>query len=403
MTDWVRERRTVLGRHDETQQHTSILTLFIGLYNSANYWRDIVANLEQQTAKDVSLVIVDNASQDQTWDLLQGWDPRGFRSVVKVRNPTNLGGIGSLSANLDLFQTEWFATLHQDDIYYKNHVEVLLDQIKSAPPTVAVVTTSMDSLSPNGEKRSSIPRANWILDTKSPLNVFLAHLRFHALPFPAACFRVDALKGIELPWHDTSFPDTELVLRLCGDWEFRTSPVVTMAYRENPASESHVITSTQRANGQAQALIRVFSSMEFKTLLSKVDPAHRDDFFLHASESISMRFEEESLRQSALNTMADVMAVAWGYGSKAVNSHIQIQMTKSGNVFGESFFDFSPIDPPNFSHGELELLAPATKLRAYDSALLPLQRFLVRNALKLLRRIGLRRVRPDLDFDWRQH
>lgn len=55
ITDWIRKYRTVSFLENSNDQHSSSLTIFIGLYNSASFWQDIVANLERQTNKDVSL------------------------------------------------------------------------------------------------------------------------------------------------------------------------------------------------------------------------------------------------------------------------------------------------------------------------------------------------------------
>jgi|TARA_B110000503_G_scaffold104816_2_gene156406 glycosyltransferase involved in cell wall biosynthesis len=380
------------------------LTVFVGLFNAAEYWVEIVDYLESQTFKKCHLLIADNASSDGTWDLMQTWTPEGFQSVTKVRNIANVGGSGNLYANLDLVQTTWVTACHQDDVYYSNHLELHEGLTNAASKRVAIVTSSMDRLNNDSYTPTPVPRVNWIASLDSPADVFLTHLRFHTLPFPAASFRTRALMEVSIPWHDTSFPDTEMIMKLAAEWEFVTSPFCTMAYRENPASESHVITSRQREAGQARALLRVFNSPEVIKIAKSVDQDSWDDFFEHASDSIRLRISNESMRNLVLLSLAETLAIAWGYGSRASNALIQAQMEELSNNFGREFFNFKIVK----SH-DSELANPEIdRSRARFDANSPrrirvvLKRALIRVTFKTLHRFGMLSWREDLNFKWQR-
>lgn len=401
---WLRSNRLLHVSEVNGSLPKAHLTVFIGLYNASDYWQDIVNYLESQTFKHCDLLIADNASSDDTWDLIMKWAPEGFHTVTKSRNPANVGGAGNLYANLDLVQTPWVTTCHQDDLYYPNHLELHQKLTSSAKSRIAMVASSMDRLSHESYKPVPIPRVNWIANLETPADVFLTHLRFHALPFPAASFRTQALSEVETPWHDTSFPDTEMVMKLASNWDFVSSHVCTMAYRENPISESHVITSTQREEGQARALLRVFSSVEVRNIAKSVRPEDRDGFFHHAIESINLRLSSERLRHDVKLSLAESLAMTWGYGSQAVNHFIQDHMSRSGNKFGTGFFDFQLVDLslPRIEEEGAEVDRSKYEPMPGDVLALNLKRSIIKLAFKVLHRLGILAGRKDLDYKWRK-
>ncbi len=401
VSDWVRGLRSV--SESGSRSGESELTIFVGLYNAENYWTDVIQYLESQTYKKCTLLLVDNASNDQTWGLVKSWLPAGFRHVVKVRNPANMGGAGSLFANLDLVKTEWVLTCHQDDWYYPNHFESHARMIRSASDRTAMVTTSMDSLGTAGHLPKPLPRANWISSQRTSTDVFLTHLRFHSLPFPAASFRKKALASVDIPWHDTSFPDTEIVLRLAGAWDFMSDSKCTMAYRENPKSESHVITDKQRRVGQARALIRVFQSESFKGLLRSLEAREWDDFFRHAEESIDLRLGGLEQSRDVKLALAESFAVSLNYGCLAANTFIAEAMHEQGNVFGENFFAFKTVPDAQPGHASSANLG-SSKLnhRSNGHTGLTIVRALLRFGFVAAYKLGLLKNRRDLDFEWRR-
>lgn len=402
--NWLRRNRVVEISESPESASRVELTTFIGLYNASEHWFNIVSYLDNQTHKKCHLLIADNASSDDTWSMVLDWNPAGFYSVTKVRNPVNVGGVGNLFSNLDLVQTQWVTTCHQDDIYYANHLEFHEKLASTAASRIAMITSSMDRLHFDSDSPEPFPRLNWIANLETPADVFLTHLRFHALPFPAASFRREALEELDIPWHDTSFPDSEMVMLLASKWGFSTSSTCTMAYRENPISESHVLISAQREEGQARALLRILGSPELRKVAMTVAEGDRDDFFLHAVESVELRISDERLRLDVSLCLAEALAVSWGYGSCAVNTFIQRHLIQSGNNFGSNFFDFTLVDASD--RGEKKVKGNSRHValdpKPHSGTSLNFKRFIVRLTFKALHRMGALSARKDLDFRWRK-
>lgn len=86
------------------------------VYNGEAFISHAIASVQAQTEADWELIIVDNASTDSTWDLIQREASKDQRIRV-FRNQNNLGLAGNCNECLRRAQGEWLGFLPADDIY----------------------------------------------------------------------------------------------------------------------------------------------------------------------------------------------------------------------------------------------------------------------------------------------
>ncbi len=281
---------------------------FLGLYNSGPHLNSIKNWLGDQTDKSLPLLVVDNSSTDNSWTTAKALIGAVYPNVVFIQNPINLGGYGSLFATFDLLNRfEWVTTFHQDDTYPANHLATHLGLTLEAAPKVAIISSEQESVLPSGRKLG-FPRASWLMtDNPDPTTLFLANLKHHTLPFSGASFRLQMLREIDIPWHSTAFPDTEIVLRMLPRWTGLVDSKSVVRYLENPRSESHSINSKERSLGAFLALTRVFASSSFLDICKLVPPGETDAFVNGVTSSIIFRVRDENyaatLRAVALEAM----------------------------------------------------------------------------------------------------
>ena len=294
---------------------TQKLTVFIGIYNGEKYLESLQKQLLSQTYQDFHLVVIDNSSTDNSWEVLAGWPVIFGEKLALHRNDMNLGSGGSLAKALNsgLISTKWFTTMHQDDDYFARHIEKLVETIQSSPDDVVAVCTGMASMDENSQSLPTPPRASWLVDDYSAPNSFLINLRTQTLSFPTTAFRTKEFSQCFRFWHSPTFSDTETTLLLCGHGEFRYISQETMRYRENPQSESHVINSVEALLGATISLSRVFTSEEFRTVIRKVDHSQRGLFFDELMSSIEIRLRESNLLYLIKILASESCANAWGY------------------------------------------------------------------------------------------
>lgn len=399
LTSAIRSGR-VITKYRWSEPQKSDLTVFLGLYNASLHIGVIKETLYKQDWQGCNLVIVDNNSSDDSWTIINEVSEELSCPVLVAKNPVNVGGIGSWFANLDLATADWVATMHQDDYYYPEHVQNLRTLALQSSPEVAMCTTSMDRWT--GSKNIELfPRANWVLDASEPATVFLSHLRFHALPFPAAAFRKCTIESLPISWHDTSFGDTEMVLRLAADFKFVSHPTPTMAYRENPESESHILRTLNKVNGQRIGLLKVFGSDAFGRLARKIPLDDRDDFFVHAIESIDIRLDGSDETDLTKRFLAENLSIHWNYSSPAVNHFLQAIYEAEGNAFAAALLSGRASKTENESSPDKSLgdLVAFSAPKGPGRATTWLFRLLTKNLMLLSAFSGKRR---DLNFKWRR-
>jgi glycosyltransferase involved in cell wall biosynthesis len=301
------------------------VTVYIGIYNGVPYLQSLKEQLQIQTSQNYPLILVDNFSTDESWLHLKNW-PVELRDRAKlVRNPLNLGATGSFSLNFPEIQTDWFVTLHQDDTYESNHLSVLTQSIKSSGPKEIVVFTDMGAQSLEGKKLYTPIRQSWVANLETPQSAFRANLIQQSVSYPSAAFRASGLSPIRIPWHSSSFPDTEVTLLQASQGSFRFVPELTMLYRMNPKSESHDLNPKERVLGPFASLNRVMASDSFLSLCLDVPEKERESFSKAVLEGIDIRLGASPFSEMVKLVAAETMGLAWDYTEK--NSREQILAT----------------------------------------------------------------------------
>jgi hypothetical protein len=292
----------------------SDLTVFVGLFNGQEYLDNMLRQLLAQTTQRFPILVVDNFSSDKSWETILEW-PEELKSRSKmIRNPINLGGLGSFRLNLSEIETDWIVTLHQDDVYLSNHIEVLSKSIKSAKSDDLVLFTDMGTLNESGTKENrTLVRQSWVANLANQSSSFLSNLSLQVVSYPSSAFRVSALEMQTIPWHSSSFPDTEITLQQASKGSFKFIPEQTMLYRMNPKSESNDLNPEERLLGPFASLCRVMASDSFMRLCLDVSDSDRDSFSIAILNGIETRLGESELSEIVKLIAAETMAAAWSY------------------------------------------------------------------------------------------
>ena len=289
LIDSLRAKRQIVG---DTSTLEARHVAYLGLYNPTRHLDSIQEWISRMDADGIPLLVVDNSPQGAQLDAAVTENWTAFKSIVYVRNPMNLGGFGSLATNLDLLsKADWVTTFHQDDQYPAKHLRVHGELATNATADVAIVASEQESFSPKGEKLG-YPRASWFLGAQpDPVALFLANLRHHTIPFSGATFRLEMLRGASIPWHSTSFPDTEIVLKMLPRWSSVVTSDSIVRYLENPVSESHSIPESERDFGASMALVRVFGAAGFGEICKLLSEQEIEGFTDALTSGLSQRLQ----------------------------------------------------------------------------------------------------------------
>jgi len=102
-----------------------LVSVCIPTYNGASYLEACLDSVLAQTFFDFEVLIVDDQSADQSYQIAQAYASRDSRIKV-VRNKHNLGLVRNWNQCALLAQGEWIKFLFQDDILEPNCIEKML-------------------------------------------------------------------------------------------------------------------------------------------------------------------------------------------------------------------------------------------------------------------------------------
>lgn len=260
------------------------VTVLMTVHNGLPYLKDSLKSLLRQTFCDFELLIVDDASTDDSVEFVRTLqDPR----IRLVENPKNLGQAASLNKGLSLSTSPYVARLDQDDVCEPDRLKLQLAYLKAHPEMVACGSwiTWMDA------KGRRIGIAGFpVEDYGSFLGLLLGQTT--PVAHPTVLIRTRAIKA--LGGYDTSFSPCEDYNLWCRLAERRMSvgvlPRPLLRLRLHDGQQSFRKLDIQRGHAKRAhlRLIESFSSSEVAPALSALLQMD-NGFWAQCSSAASVR------------------------------------------------------------------------------------------------------------------
>jgi GT2 family glycosyltransferase len=123
-----------------------LVSVLLATRDDASFLGEAVASILGQTLADLDLIVVDDASTDETPVLL---DAIGDQRLRVVRNEDRAGLAASLNRGLDLASGRYVARIDADDVAAPERLELQLERIR-AEPRVAIVGSAVVDVDADG-------------------------------------------------------------------------------------------------------------------------------------------------------------------------------------------------------------------------------------------------------------
>ena len=217
------------------------VTVGIPTYNRSRLLEKSIASVLRQSHHRFTLVVSDNASEDDTASVVTSFnDPR----IVYRRLARNVGRAANSNRLIELAETEFMVLLGDDDRLHPDHLSLTLDALVRWP-TVGVAHTGCVIVDINGD--TLVPHHRFV-ETPEPI-AFESGVEYlersmksgWAVCFPSATFRRDALVGGgELRPQDGMMDDVSLLMRIATGWDFAylNRPLATITVHPDASSSS---------------------------------------------------------------------------------------------------------------------------------------------------------------------
>lgn len=126
------------------------VSVIMGIYNCSDTLSEAIESLLNQTFDDWKLIMCDDGSTDNTYEIAQSYKKRYPDKIVLLKNKKNMGLNSTLNRCLQRVETEYVARMDGDDISLKNRFQEEVSFLDSHP-SFSIVSTPMIYFDAEGE------------------------------------------------------------------------------------------------------------------------------------------------------------------------------------------------------------------------------------------------------------
>lgn len=175
------------------------ISVIMPVYNVDNYVFDSMQSILCQTFENFEFIIIDDASQDGTYEIIKQFhDSR----IINLQNNTNMGIAATLNKGLKIARGKFIIRMDGDDISKPNRLKKQLDFMK-ANPDLIISGTHMDLINSDGDFIRQQKKR--IGTEKVRLGLFFGHT---SLAHPSIIMRKDLLDSFCIQY-DSAFQYAE--------------------------------------------------------------------------------------------------------------------------------------------------------------------------------------------------
>lgn len=129
------------------------VSIIIPIYNSELYLHKTVNSVLNQTYKDWEIILIDDASTDNSWKIIKDYIAKDTR-IRTHRLDFNIGTGGARNKGIELAEGRYIAFLDSDDLWHPNKLEKQLNFMKKNKH--AFTFTSYTQIKEKGEELKKI-------------------------------------------------------------------------------------------------------------------------------------------------------------------------------------------------------------------------------------------------------
>lgn len=219
-------------------------------YNSSQFVRDAIESVLASTFTDFELIIGDDCSTDNTWEIINEYnDPR----IIKYRNEINLREYPNRNKALKLARGEWVIFIDGDDLIFEHGLLVFSEYIYSNPDVSMVI------------QQNYLNNVIWPIkvDPKQFLiNEFFGKERLSCSSFASNVFKRSALISIGNLSTNYKTGDEDIRLRIGANYITLFIPGWLTWPRETPGQASKSISTSTMFIERIEQVSCILSNIE---------------------------------------------------------------------------------------------------------------------------------------------
>ena len=268
------------------------VTVICTAYNHENFIDDALQSVIDQQYPNVELIIIDNASSDQTVKRIRSFIKK-HSAIRFIQNSTNIGLCRAFNQGLRLAKGKYIIDLSADDLLLPDRISRQVERFESLPDDYAVVFSNATYVNENrqflgyhypidefGQSRITIPTGT----------VFQPVLASYFICTPTMMIRkqvLDALGGYD---EDLSFEDFDFWVRSARQYKYDYIDLVLTQKRQlaNSLYKQVIYTNNQLLSSTLTVCLKAYklcqSPDELQTLARRIRTFIRKAFYTEQFE-----------------------------------------------------------------------------------------------------------------------
>lgn len=218
-----------------------LVTIGIPNYNYAQYIRQALDSVVQQTYPNIELIIVDDVSTDNSINEIEKWidNYSGNKQINFIKNKVNLGLPGSCNVILQNARGKYFQTLDADDIILPEKIEKQV-ALFSTKNNIALVYSNIQIIDADGKiiNPDYLNQIGYEEKNMPEGNIFEALFDFNFVPLPSVLVNTEMAQAIGGFDGNLQVQDYYMWLKLSEKHEALFLKEKTAYYRSHLASMS---------------------------------------------------------------------------------------------------------------------------------------------------------------------
>ena len=250
------------------------LTVGIPTFNRAELLRETIESVLAQTFTDFRLIVSDNASDEDTREVVQTFpDER----IEYVRSERNLGAIGNLNRLIELTETQFLMLLPDDDLLYPEHLSSTVEALERFA-TAGLAHTAFDFI----DSTARVIRSFDPLPSRWPMTLNRRDLALEQLMvinmapcFSSVAYRTEAIVGAGgSREEDGPFGDRKLWMRMAVDWDFAYVATPLAGFRLHSERLSNEVLAEDATTSDDADVVQMYAQVHFKGRMEFLDEGH---------------------------------------------------------------------------------------------------------------------------------
>lgn len=210
-----------------------LVTIGVASFNNAAYLRETLESIRLQTYPFVELLIVDDASRDESASIAEAW-LAGHPEVNGrlIRHANNLGVCRVCNDIVTQAQGKFISIIGSDDIYLPDKLARQVPLLLNAVPSIGVIFGDIARI----DNAGNLIEAPVDLSLAHSGDVFIPLLRVNFVSAMSALVRRSCYDEVGLYDETLNYEDWDMWLRIARKYHFLYVPQVTARYRIHSGS-----------------------------------------------------------------------------------------------------------------------------------------------------------------------